>query len=325
MSKPESELPKFVISLRENGVHSFLRGIELTGSTDEHKDNFALKDAVMFLHHGVELLMKEILRSHSPFLIFEDLRDAATKQKQADATGVGIFYLDKSPKTVSYEEAIKRVSAFIKPQELTLELQTDLTTLNKYRNQIEHYAVDADTEDLVKLLVALREPLLELFEKHVGNIRNQQSVSVEKAWSNLQKSARFFSKFEEEVFGIVGHFHGQIVPGRLFNIVNDLTLPTFTRLLLNDRVLVHGKQYQPDILGEGEGLRWIVEIKGALRDTLGGIAQVSSIAHILDAQQSWLVVFNEISEIARAIANSYGVLITGEKEWEELKRLVLTA
>jgi len=92
MSKKEKQPEKFVISLRENGLHSLWRGIESYGTYDRNQDKLMLKDAIMFLHHGVELLMKEILIKHSPFLIFEDLRDAATKQKQADELGLGIFF-----------------------------------------------------------------------------------------------------------------------------------------------------------------------------------------------------------------------------------------
>jgi hypothetical protein len=50
---------------------------------------------------------------------------------------------------------------------------------------------------------------------------------------------------------------------------------------------------------------------------------VSSLSHVLNAQQSWLVAFSDISNTARALAHTYGVLVTGAKEWEELKHLVL--
>lgn len=319
----EDSSQKLTISLRENGIHSFSRGIELSGVFNEHQNNLVLKDAVMFLHHGIELLMKEMLSKHSPFLIFEDLHDAATKQKKADTDGVGIFYLAKPPKTVTYDEAIRRVSAFIKPKELTDNLLANLDKLNQFRNQLEHYAIEADREEVVQLLVALREPLLELFENQLGNIRNQQPAKVVQAWASLEESAKFYSNLEQEVFEIVRLFNGQEVPGYLFNINDKMVLPKFTSVLPNQRILADGIYYEADILGEGPNFRWIIEVKGALRDSLGGIAQVSSLSHALNAQQSWLVAFSDISNTARALAHTYGVLVTGAKEWEELKHLIL--
>jgi hypothetical protein len=323
-SKMKDQSQKFTISLRENGIHSFSRGIELSGNFKEHQDNLILKDAVMFLHHGIELLMKEMLSKHSPFLIFEDLHDAATKQKKADTDGVGIFYLAKPPKTVTYDEAIRRVSAFIKPKELTDKLLINLDKLNQFRNQLEHYAIEADREEVVQLLVALREPLLELFESQLGNIRYQQPAKVEEAWASLEESAKFYNHLEQDVIETVRLFNGQEVPGYLFNIDDKIILPKFSSILPNQRILADGKFYEPDILGEGSGFRWIIEVKGALRDSLGGIAQVSSLSHSLNAQQSWLVAFSDVNDTARALAHTYGVLVTGAKEWKKLKHLVLS-
>ena len=97
MSSKQPSSNIFKISLRENGAHSLWRGIESFDEFDNSQNKMMLKDAIMFLHHGVELLMKEVLVSNSPFLIFEDLRSASKKQKQADKLGLGIFSR-KSPK-----------------------------------------------------------------------------------------------------------------------------------------------------------------------------------------------------------------------------------
>jgi hypothetical protein len=44
----------------------------------------------------------------------------------------------------SYEVAIERVEAFLNPQELSKTLRDQLDELNRVRNQLEHYAIDAD-------------------------------------------------------------------------------------------------------------------------------------------------------------------------------------
>jgi hypothetical protein len=55
----------------------------------------------MYVHHGVELLMKQILVQHSEYLLFDDLGDATLKkQKQANKEQTGVFQLEKPPRTV---------------------------------------------------------------------------------------------------------------------------------------------------------------------------------------------------------------------------------
>src|SRR5258708_387685 len=112
----------FKISLRENGEHSFKRGLETYRAFESSEDPWLLKEAIMFLHHGIELLMKEVLYKHSPYLIYEDIRELHKKQKIADEQGRGIFSITPPPNTVRYEIAIERIDAFIKPPELDKNL-----------------------------------------------------------------------------------------------------------------------------------------------------------------------------------------------------------
>ena len=62
---------KLEISLWENGLHSLWRGLACYAEYRETNDRMLVKDAIMFLHHGIELLMKEILVRHSPYLAYE--------------------------------------------------------------------------------------------------------------------------------------------------------------------------------------------------------------------------------------------------------------
>src|SRR6266481_1213644 len=85
---------KFQISLRQNGEHSLKRSLESYEDYERTHNQMLLKDTIMFLHQSIELLMKEMLVKHSPYLIFEELKDIPKKQKEANAKGVGIFSLD---------------------------------------------------------------------------------------------------------------------------------------------------------------------------------------------------------------------------------------
>ena len=323
MSKDKKPSDTFKISLRENGVHSLWRGIESFEEYDRTQDKMLLKDAIMFLHHGVELLMKEVLVKHSPFLIFEDLRDASKKQKRADDLGVGIFFLEKPPRTVTFEEAINRVNAFIRPSELTDNLQTSLADLNRLRNQLEHYAIEADKEDITQLLADIRDPLLELFETQIGGIKRLQTPKVIQAWDKVQDSAKFYSEFEKEVFEVVKLFNGQKVPGRLFNTDGEFTLPAFERVLANVMVTPEeGIRYEVDVLGEGENFSWVIEVKAWRRAVdIKVIDQLAFRSQVFKARV-WLVAFSDLTNAARKAAQKRGLLVTGANEWQELKKLV---
>src|SRR5258708_33347859 len=96
---------KFQISLRENGEHAFKRSLETYEEYEKTKDQMLLKDTIMYLHQSIELLMKEMLARHSPYLIFEELKDIPKKQKEANKLGVSIFFIDKPPRSVTYDVA----------------------------------------------------------------------------------------------------------------------------------------------------------------------------------------------------------------------------
>lgn len=312
----------FKISLVESGVHSLWQGIESFERYDRTSDKMLLRDAIMFLHHGVELLMKEVIVRHSPFLIFEDLRDASKKQRRADDLEVGIFYLDKPPRTVTFEEAINRVAAFVKPPELTDDLQAGLSELNRLRNQLEHYAIETDRGEITQLLANIRNPLLELFEARIGGIKRLQTPEVIQAWDKVQDSAKFYSQREKEVFDLVSQFRGQRVPGRLLNVDGEFILPTFERVLANPILSPsEDEKYEVDILGEGPGLPWVVEVKAGRRIDMRFFDQLAFRGQMLRATL-WIVAFSEVSMAAREAAKRRGILVTGLGEWEELRRLI---
>ena len=74
---------KLQLGLFENGLHSFGRGIEKYKKYVEfnkkgnfHKASLELKEAILFLNHGIELLMKHIIKESKfgIFLIYEDIK-----------------------------------------------------------------------------------------------------------------------------------------------------------------------------------------------------------------------------------------------------------
>ena len=94
------------IALRDNGLHSLWKGIAAYESAKADDDDvWSFKDAIMFMHHGVELLMKQILVNHSEYLVIEDLSESTVKkQKQANEEGIGVFSLQRPPLEISIED-----------------------------------------------------------------------------------------------------------------------------------------------------------------------------------------------------------------------------
>ena len=52
---------KITLTLKENGYHSLEKGLTVFKDFEQSEDAFLLKEAIMFLHHGIELLMKQAL------------------------------------------------------------------------------------------------------------------------------------------------------------------------------------------------------------------------------------------------------------------------
>ena len=326
---PESD--PFKITLKENGLHSYWQGIDLYAEYLQSQDKMQLRDAIMFLHHGVELLMKQILVSKSEFLIFTSLNEAAAKQKKADDLGTNIFVLENPPKTITYTEAIARVEAFIKPPQLNDDLTTGLTRLNSIRNQLEHYAIETDLDQSIKLLASLHQPLLDLFEAQIGGVLRTQTRATRRAWRTVQDRADFASRLEAEVADVMTAFAGQTVPGRLFGLDGQLTLPSFSQVLA-DAALPHarGVGYRPDLVGEGEHTTWIVDVAGTgarLLDRSGRMRAYRNFYVRAPGAQTgpvtlWLVVFADLEDRVRETARDLGILLTTGPQLYELKDLL---
>jgi len=326
---------KLRISLRENGLHSFRRGMKSYGKYLRSQDPMLLKDAVMFLHHGIELLMKQILVQHSEYLIFDDLDDASEKQRRADDLGISVFDLEKSPLTVGYNEAIHRVEAFVKHAQLDETLRPNLENLNRLRNKLEHYAINADRNEIEKLLSVIRDPLLDLFDTEIGGIKRAMPPAVNRVWDSIRSSASKGLLLQKDVSALLNLFKGQTVEGRLLNQPDRLVLPTFTEIRQDYRMPESSRVV--DIWAEGEKERWAVEIKtyDSQKDFQFLSEMLFQLAYFGRKDNTtavWLVVSGEIAPPIRSAARGAEVagmggkvLVSGRRELQELKHAIDTS
>lgn len=179
---------KFKISLLENGIHSFNNGLDklLRYKKEEGIDDFQLKESIMFLHHGIELLFKEILiRKGGEYLIFEDIKsDTVKKIIKAKKEGVSVFNLDKPIHTATYLDVIQRVQAFVDNPVLEESLETRLIELNKLRNHLEHYGIDIEKSKVLdNLLFKLHNPIVTFFKKAGIELGKEN----QEKWDQLEK------------------------------------------------------------------------------------------------------------------------------------------
>ncbi|MGM2821354.1 MULTISPECIES: hypothetical protein [Bacillus cereus group] len=134
-----------------------------------------LKDSVIFLNHGVELLLKYILKQRSPALMFEKIdpylkAKQSLKAKQEDKKTV--FDIDQNLRTVSLLEALKRIE-FLCDIEIPKKLNSTIHYVNKIRNNFMHYEVELDdkeTETLVTNLQVCYEEAVKFLESHIVDL-----------------------------------------------------------------------------------------------------------------------------------------------------------
>ncbi|ARX70040.1 hypothetical protein [Bacillus thuringiensis] len=165
-------------TLLDNGADSLksayenLESLKDIAEGGEHR----LKDAVIFLNHGVELLLKLILKEHSPSLMFEKTNDYLEAKKKLKKTedAKTVFDINKKLKTVSLLEALTRVE-YLCDIDIPDNFRGSILYVNQIRNQFMHYEVELgehETETLVTKLQMCYEETIEFLENHIEDLDN---------------------------------------------------------------------------------------------------------------------------------------------------------
>lgn len=262
---------KITLTLKENGYHSLEKGLTVFKDFEQNEDEFLLKEAIMFLHHGIELLMKQALvENGGEFLIFSDIdNDTVKKVIQAKKDNKSVFKLDKPVHTATYQQVIERVDAFVNSHTLPENLKTWLTELNKLRNQIEHYAIEEEIDKIKNLIVKIRKPLLLFFDMTIKDFKAVESKKVNQNWElvseQIEIEKKIIEKSTKENLVIVceGQTDGQILKilidkviteyklNKTYSIIIANGLPYFSKTIRN--MMAHSIGDKVIIVTDGDG------------------------------------------------------------------------
>lgn len=180
------------IKLLENGLDSLKKGFEKLHAYEEmlHIDRrgperyFVLKDAVLAIHHGVEILFKEVLNRQNELLVFEgidkQLKAAFVTKRQMGLES--LFETNSKLRTVSFDEAIDRVQT-ICGYVLRNEFKSKLDRLQECRNQIIHSEVSVDEIHLNSIFEGLVDEIDVFFSQAIG-----REYSTITGYAQLQES-----------------------------------------------------------------------------------------------------------------------------------------
>lgn len=168
---------KLEVGLLDNACHSLLRGFEFLGTSINEQDKLLLKEAVVWIHHGIELSLKYLLVQENEFLVFDNIDKAVQKlgilrKKQASQMGVlELFQHSETPYTVGYGKAIERAAMMLDLQELAKNepLRKQLDKLANFRNQIIHFTIDIYIDEVTGMLVRLMRPFLGVLKREVND------------------------------------------------------------------------------------------------------------------------------------------------------------
>lgn len=147
-----------IMGLAENGVDSFkaafltMQKIKVLEDGKVHN----LKDAVMSLNHGIEILFKLFLKDYDEYLIFADLDKYMTARKIMLSKGLSnVFEANPLLKTITLNEGIRRAK-YLCDYDISEDFETVVQYLNKIRNQFMHYEISLTSEEVQELLLKLQ-------------------------------------------------------------------------------------------------------------------------------------------------------------------------
>src|SRR5688572_14759722 len=138
------------ISFLDNGLDSLKKGFESLKEYEElalqvndktSKKYFKLKDSILNVQHGVEILIKHILNKENELLLFSQIdnhvKNALSEKKRSNLKSVFETSHGKLIHTATFKESLDRLVK-ICGIDISIKLGKKLVKLEEFRNQIMH-------------------------------------------------------------------------------------------------------------------------------------------------------------------------------------------
>ncbi|MDP1714975.1 MAG: hypothetical protein Q8L41_09535 [Anaerolineales bacterium] len=324
------------IGLLDNAFHSLHRGYEMFNKGKQKQDPLALKEAIIWIHHGIELSIKQLLVQSNEYLIFDNVDRAVEKLSQlrkktdmGNANALDLFDYSESITTVGFGKLIDRAAIMLNLQELAqgTTLRNKIDALTSYRNKIVHYTIEVQLDDVITLLADLVEPLLSLLEQEL-----QDKKFVAKYASAIRRNAQLVSETyhlkyvetEKRIMRLIEKFNGQEVSGVLFGVrgKSKIILPKFDSI----QKISDSKDIGFDILAKNNTDIWPVEIKlgnlnrGAVNHLIDKIRRNKS--KLNENAKPWLIVLSPEKAYISGALYYKDLFTSNEADIKELEHLL---
>jgi hypothetical protein len=323
------------IGLLDNSAHSLQRGYELWYQGQTTHDGWVLKEAIFWIHHGVELALKQLLVQTNEYLVFDKIDDAVRKlthlrrqNGMANAGVLDLFNQDESGiVSVSFHNLVQRVAIMLNIRELEegAPLRTYIDELTKYRNKIVHFSIEMNVSEISSLLSDVLEPLLQLLAREVkdANFKTNSIPAIRRRAQPIQTiSHNYEIESISRIERLLCKFNGQTVSGELFGLDDDVVLPVFT----NVNQSPHGsRDYGLDIHAKSASETWLIELKSRLSlafiDRI--LLQLNRASQFAINSKIWLVVMSDVSPVYKERIKEKGIQISSIDDIVRLEQLLL--
>jgi type I site-specific restriction-modification system R (restriction) subunit len=191
------------IGLLDNSHHSLKRGYEMWSQWKRTEDAWLLKESIIWVHHGIELALKQLLAQTNAFLVFEDVNKAVKslanlrEKKGMEKAGVlDLFDNDDTVMSVGFKNLVERAAVALSIPELTknASLRRNIDELTKYRNKVVHFSIELDAAAVSNLLSDILDPLLSMLKREVIDENFKTNRIPE-----IRETAQPVQKFSEQI------------------------------------------------------------------------------------------------------------------------------
>lgn len=191
------------IGLLDNCSHSLKRGYELWSEWKRNDNAWFLKEAIIWVHHGIELALKQLLVQTNEFLVFDKvdtavdgLRKLRKKIGMENASVLELFDYDNNAISVGFGKLVERAAITLSIPELAENglLRSRIDELAKYRNKVVHFSLEMDSIIVANLLSEILDPLLSMLAREVEDVNFKNFAIPE-----IRKKAQPVQKFSEQI------------------------------------------------------------------------------------------------------------------------------